>query len=201
MALSRERIAQEVLKLLAAADPLRAVRLMVDHGIFRPVLPEIGQDGVARLGSLVAREGAAGDPIRRLAALLPPQPDIAEAIANRLKLSNAQRKRLMLAAEPDLPASPRALAYAVGVDAARDRLLLRADDDAWQAGLATLQDWAPPRLPLSGGALIAMGLPAGPVVARSLQEVERRWIEEGFPDAARVEMLARSIVGRHLGSG
>jgi poly(A) polymerase len=198
MALSRERIAQEMLKLLAAADPLRAVRLMADHGIFRPVLPEIGQEGVARLAMLVTREGSAGDPVRRLAALLPPLPEVAEAVANRLKMSNAQRRRLMLAAEPDPPAGPRALAYAIGVEATRDRLLLRGGDGAWAAGLAALDAWEPPRLPLTGGTLIAMGLPPGPVVAASLREVERRWIEEDFPDAARAEALAREIVTQRL---
>src|SRR3546814_4146858 len=52
MALSRERIREELLKLLAVGDPAPTVRLMVDHGIFSPVLPEIGPEAVARLQSL-----------------------------------------------------------------------------------------------------------------------------------------------------
>ena len=46
---------------------------MIEHGIFRAVLPEI-TDGT-RFAALVAHEAAAAippDPIRRLAALLPP---------------------------------------------------------------------------------------------------------------------------------
>ena len=58
MALSRERIADELLKLLALPDPTPTVALMIARGIFRPVLPEI--DCAARLERLVAAERAAG---------------------------------------------------------------------------------------------------------------------------------------------
>src|SRR5438445_5524465 len=44
MALSRERIADEVLKLLAVADPSATVGIMLDRGILKPVLPEIAGD-------------------------------------------------------------------------------------------------------------------------------------------------------------
>src|SRR4030095_9011742 len=54
MALSRERIAEELLKLLALADPVPTVRLMAEHGLFEPVVPEIGN--VDRLAALGAAE-------------------------------------------------------------------------------------------------------------------------------------------------
>ena len=41
MALSRERIADELLKLLALADPSATVAMMIERGILAPVLPEI----------------------------------------------------------------------------------------------------------------------------------------------------------------
>jgi poly(A) polymerase len=69
MALSRERIADELLKLLALPDPTPTVALMIARGIFRPVLPEI--ESAARLQKLVAAEHSAGiapNAIRRLAA-------------------------------------------------------------------------------------------------------------------------------------
>src|SRR4051812_5229558 len=69
MALSRERIASELLKLLVAPGAVAAVALMIDHAILRAVLPEI-TDG-APLATLADREAAsaiAPDPIRRLAA-------------------------------------------------------------------------------------------------------------------------------------
>ena len=99
MALSRERIAAELLALLALPEPQAAVALMIDQGVFAPVLPEIVD--AQPLARLVTREAASGivpDPLRRLAALLPADPQIAEGVAARLKLSNAARKRLATAA-------------------------------------------------------------------------------------------------------
>jgi poly(A) polymerase len=197
MALSRERIAQELIKLLAVDDPVPTITLMVKHGIFAPVLPEIDADGVLRLRQLVAREGVrGGDPVRRLAALLPPDPALADQVGARLKLSNAQRKRLASAAEPGEPGPARALAQAIGVEAARDRLLLRSADPT--DGLAALEGWAPPRLPIGGGDLVTLGLKAGPVVAATLQSIERQWVEEGFPDAVRVRAIAAEKVAQAL---
>ncbi|WP_420142581.1 CCA tRNA nucleotidyltransferase [Sphingomonas sp.] len=198
MALSRERVAQELLKLLAADDPVPTVRIMSAHGIFAPIVPEVSPDGVERLARLVAREGNAGDPVRRLAALLPARVDVAEAVARRLKLSNSQRRRLMLAAGEARPSNPRALAYDIGVEAARDRLLLRADDAELTDGMTAIAGWQPPRLPIAGGALISLGLRAGPSVAATLREVEARWIAEGFPDHQRVLEIARAAVDQRL---
>ncbi|HEX7742924.1 MAG TPA: CCA tRNA nucleotidyltransferase, partial [Sphingobium sp.] len=73
MALSRERIADELLKILAVASPLMSLRLMIDGDILLPVLPEIDHTGLDRLASLTARETVSGvqpSAVRRLAALL-----------------------------------------------------------------------------------------------------------------------------------
>ncbi|WP_157216490.1 CCA tRNA nucleotidyltransferase [Flavisphingomonas formosensis] len=199
MALSRERIADELLKLLAVEDPAPAFATMLEHGIWRPVLPEIDLQGLARLRALIERERAAGlgpDPLRRLAALLPPDPPLATALAVRLKLSNAAQRRLAAAAGRTEEVEPlRALAYRLGREEAIDRLLLSERD---VAALAELEGWDRPRLPLGGGDLIAMGLPAGPVVAKTLQAVEARWIAEDFPAHARALALAQEAVDQLL---
>jgi poly(A) polymerase len=198
MALSRERIADELLKLLALPDPAPTVELMAARGIFEPVLPEIA--GAEPLRRLVERErdaGIAPDPLRRLAALLPPDPDIAEAVANRLRLSKRALKRLVLAAGRATD-DHRLLAYRVGPRAAVDRLLL---SDGPTEGLADLQNWQPTRLPIGGGDLIVMGLEAGPVVAATLQAVEREWAESGFPaEREAVRAIARRHVDQALRS-
>jgi poly(A) polymerase len=197
MALSRERIAQELLKLLAVPDPTPTVDLMVARGILAPVLPEIDAEGVARLARLVERERACkSDAVRRLAALLPADPALADQVGARLKLSNAQRKRLVLAAAPGEPGAARPLAHAIGLQAALDRLLLRSADPA--AGLAEIEGWTLPRLPIGGGDLIALGLTAGPTVAATLQAIEQIWVAEGFPDVARVHAIARDQVDQAL---
>jgi poly(A) polymerase len=199
MALSRERIAQEMLKLLAVIDPTPTVALMVGNNIFAPVLPEIDADGVKRLARLVTRERAyGGDPLRRLAALLPADPTLADLVGARLKLSKVHRKRLISAAEPNEPGPARALAQAIGVEAARDRLLLRSANPS--EGMRALEGWTPPRLPISGGELVGMGLHAGPQVAATLQAIERQWIAEDFPNASRVRAIAEEKVTQALRS-
>lgn len=194
MALSRERIADELLKLLVARDAVGVLRLMVDNAIWQPVLPELDGAAVDRLATLVAAEAAAGiapDPIRRLAALL--DTGNAEGVTARLKLSNAQRKRVGLALG-DAADHPLALGYRLGVESAVDRLLLNGDP----AAAAKVAGWTRPSLPLTGGALVERGLARGPDVARALRQVEDRWIAEGFPDAERTAAIADAVVDQAL---
>jgi poly(A) polymerase len=205
MALSRERIADELLKLLALPEPAATVMLMIDRGILKPVLPEIDHLGVERLSELIRREQAAGiepEPLRRLAALLPPDPALAATIAARLRLSNKAAKRLGSAAERTVEDSqePRSLAYRIGIEEAVDRILLSdADPGAISEMVRLLRGWDRPRLPLSGGDIIAMGLVPGPSVARTLQAIERDWILEGFPaEDEAVRKLARFHVDQAL---
>ena len=80
MALSRERIADELLKLLALHDPTPTVAMMLERGILPRAAGNRAGAAAARR-ALLAAERAAGiapDPIRRLAALLPPDPTPAE---------------------------------------------------------------------------------------------------------------------------
>lgn len=195
--LSRERVAMELLSLLALPDPQATLARMYHRGVLPVILPEAGEDGLARLAGLIAseqREMAEPDAIRRLAALLPPDGKIAEQVAARLRLSNAHRKRLVrLALRTHLPGDARVLAYREGMDVARDILLL-ADQP-----LAVLANWKKQEFPLRGGEIVARGVKAGPEVAQILQAVEKRWLEEGFPPAGRVEaLLAEELARRNL---
>lgn len=198
MALSRERIADELMKLLAVASPVTALRLMVEGGILRPVLPEVAMEGVDRVEALIVREAKASLPpsaVRRLAALLPPDAAVADQVGARLKLSNKARKRLAVALARDgAEESMKALAFRIGMEGAVDRLLLESARPF--EALEQLQGWTPPRLPISGGALIKRGLTPGPDVAKALQQVERQWVAEDFPDEDRVQQLADQIVSK-----
>lgn len=191
MALSRERIADELLKLFALDDPTPTVRMMHERGLFAPVVPEISN--VERLGGLVAAERAAGikpDSLRRLAALLPADPATAERVAARLKLSNKARKRLSSAADPQLGRNPRALAYRIGTEGATDRLLLAGQ----VAEAKAVAKWTPPRLPIGGGDIIARGVPEGPEVARTLRRIEDRWEAAGFPTGKSFQRLVEETL-------
>jgi len=188
MALSRERIADELLKLLAVPDPTPTVQLMLDRAILKPVVPEIERGAASRLAALVNAERDAEiepDTVRRLSALLPRDPVVAEKVAVRLKLSTKMRKRLACSADEDLDANPNALAYYVGRTCAIDRLLLAGRTRE----AANAANWQVPALPIGGGELIKRGLEPGPVVAKTLRAVERTWVESGFPDNAELERI------------
>ncbi len=190
--LSRERVAMELLALLALPDPQATVQRMFDRGVLPVILPEVGEEGLQRFTALVAVEQARGampDPIRRLAAMLPADSKTAEQVAARLRLSNAYKKRLArLADRARRPGDARVLAYREGKDIARDLLLL-ADQP-----ITPLEDWDIPRFPLRGGTIVERGVHAGPEVARIMRAVEDRWTAEGFPDAARVEELLAEVM-------
>jgi poly(A) polymerase len=191
MALSRERIADELLKLLGVGDPSATVAIMLEREILKPVLPEILARRIADLRALIATERKAGaepDALRRLAALLPEDPLIAEDVATRLRLSNKARKRLACIASRDVGAAPQALAYRVGVSCAVDRLLLTGKAEE----AAAIADWHAPRLPIGGGLLIKRGLPEGPIVAQTLRRIENLWVEAGFPTGEALEKIVES---------
>jgi len=200
MALSRERIADELLKILALPEPSAVIALMIAHGILAPVLPEItSAEPLVQLQTRERKAGVAPDALRRLAALLPPEPAVAADVAARLRLSNRARRRLADAAErSDRAGEPRSLDYRFGMDGATDRLLLATDPDDPAAALATLRDWHRPTLPIGGGDLIALGLKPGPIVAATLQAAERAWIAEGFPPQDRVREIAARLVAEAL---
>lgn len=203
MALSRERIRDELLKLLVARDAVRVARLMEERGIFRPVVPEVDSASIERLAALADAEAGldiAPDPIRRLAALVGRDAALAEELGRRLKLSNAQKKRLAAALTP-AGGDPRALAYRCGRETALDRMVLTPE---WSRenradALAVLTGWDIPRLPVTGGELVERGLRKGPVVAATLRQIEDRWIAAGFPDT--IAPIVSDAVAQALRNG
>lgn len=187
--LSRERVGMETMNLLGLADPAPTVRRMEELGVLAVILPEADPVALAALVAAELAQGIAPDALRRLAALLPAQPSLAEQVAARFRLSAAQKKRLSLAAGREgEPGDARALAYRLGRDSALDRLLIAGAD------ASSLRGWDIPQLPLKGGQIVARGVGAGPDVARILRRVEERWIEEGFPEASRVDALLDAVL-------
>lgn len=201
MALSRERIADELLKLLCARNAPAVLPVMLANAILRPVLPEL--QNTARLARVAALEGEAGiapDPIRRLAALLPDDPKTGEVIGARLKMSIAQRRRLAMALDAGVLPPPRALAYRLGLVGATDRLLLHGAVETLPALLEQIVDWEVPRLPIGGGVLVERGIGRGPDVARTLRVIEDQWVEEDFPGEPRFALIVDAAVDQALRS-
>jgi poly(A) polymerase len=195
--LSAERVAAELLKLLAAPDPLPTLAMMREDGVLAVLLPDA--DTLERLAALVPLEPEA-DPLRRLAALLAVDGSGALAVAERLKLSKRQRDRLGALKKPPWPvdlagdarAQRRAL-HRLGRDLYRDRVLLGAAESHAAARARELlrlaEDWRPVAFPLKGRDLAARGVPPGPALGRLLGEIEAWW-EAGDFRADRRACLA-----------
>jgi poly(A) polymerase len=192
--LSGERLAAETLKLLQAADPVSTLELMAEDGVLAAYLPEATR--LDRLRGLVALEEQP-DAIRRLGALLERD---AAAVAERLKLSSADRDRLLtLAGLPppvDLGADDRVqrrLAYRLGADRYRDQVMLSGarlgNVQRVRELLQRAEQWRSIKFPLRGRDITALGVPAGPEVGRLLAEIEAWW-EEGDFCADRRALLA-----------
>ncbi|MBW8814888.1 MAG: CCA tRNA nucleotidyltransferase [Caulobacterales bacterium] len=195
--LAAERISKELIKLLAADDPRAAVRLMAQTSVLSQILPTAPD--LARFEALVGIEADQlfeTDPVLRLAALLPDDPAAAAALAERLRLSNIDRDRIVAALSPT-PAlkswmSPREIrreVYRVGNAAFRDRAKLAWAASArtaatmqWRGLIALADGWTPPAFPLTGADVMNAGVPKGPLVGQVLREVEDWWIDHDFLD-------------------
>jgi poly(A) polymerase len=190
--LSAERVTKEILKLVAAPQPAATVRKMLEAGILQHILGQA--ENTDRLDRLEKIDGALGkiDPLRRLAALLPPSELNASAA---LRLSNGQQKRLLSLALPLPEASPlmegprltEAL-YRLGRGFLVDHLLLNwaasfapANDESWRSFLAYIEDTPIPCFPLKGADVVARGIAPGPKVGQILARAEKLWIKGGFP--------------------
>ncbi|NEX93163.1 CCA tRNA nucleotidyltransferase [Caulobacter sp. 17J65-9] len=199
--LSAERISKELLKLLSAPDPRTAVRLMVETGVWTAAVPV--EANLARFEAMVSIDP---DPELRLSALLPDDPELDASLAENLRMSNAQRDRLV-AALPSGPAvnldmsepAARAAIYRLGTRTFTDRVK-RAwaespqDSRPAQALLDLAASWNAPRFPLGGADAKAAGVPHGPAVGRLLRQTEDWWVEHDFPEDGareRLEALAR----------
>ena len=72
--------------------------------------------------------------------------------------------------------------------------MLYADNGSLPICLDKIREWAIPEFAIKGGELIALGLPAGPMVAKTLQAVEAKWVGEDFPAHDRQAAIARQLV-------
>jgi len=209
--LSGERVQAEMMKLLAADDPVPALNVMQDAGVLDQVLPEA--QGMAHLARLVAieRKVAQPDPIRRLAALIAAAESLAgKTVADRWRLSAEEGARLTALTTPEFAPAPdldgraqRCLIYRLGPECFRDLVVLEwaketndENEVAWRSMLETADAWEAPTFPVSGEDMLARGIPEGPEVGDLLRAVEDWWIEQDFePDHAAMLERLDALVG------
>ncbi|MEX3011966.1 CCA tRNA nucleotidyltransferase [Hoeflea sp. TYP-13] len=202
--LSAERVWSELKSLLAAPEPSRALLWMRQTGVLSTIVPESEKWGIDAVFGLV-ETGASlrwkPDPLLRLMAIVPNDPARIDAMAGRLRMSNAERKRLVgWAQEPAVPedladsalkrllyrGDARAIGDTMRLQLSARRTKAQTDDKALHdaAKLSRLigvaDDWTRPRFPVSGSDLLQAGVAEGPAIGDTLSALEEAWIESNF---------------------
>lgn len=199
--LSGERLRAELLKLLVAPKVEASLALAAKTGVWQQLFA--AEPRLEPFSKLLVAAPEAGS-IVGLAVLLRGVAD-AEAAADRLRLSNYERDRLVDLATAELPAldlapaALRRLAYRLGVERLRDRLYVAAAEAGAGAAvlapsLAAVEAFEPPSLPVSGHDLLALGVPAGPALGAQLRALEEIWLASDF--AAGREQLLNELRAR-----
>ena len=196
--LSAERVWAETKKLLAATDPVSALRLMAETGVSAALFGDGGDaDRVARLVRL-----GADDPLTRFSGWMGER---ATGLITGLRLSNAEALRLRKMSDPDLTQSIEAdwpiraelekLVYRHGNQAVADRLFLMFSapgqpPEGWGGAIAHVLSFAVPVFPVTGADLKKAGLPAGPDMGDVLRRLESVWIDSRFR-LSKTDLLAQ----------
>ena len=194
--LSAERVQTELLKLVGADHSVPVLRAMAAAGILADVLPEAARlDRFEKAVDIETTQLFSSDPVLRLGMLVD-SAETAESAARRLKLSNADRDRIIamhrdttkIVCYLSMREVRRAL-YLMGFQLFKDRVMLGWAEDGkstnafqWRALLAMGDSWEKPELPLTGSMMKAAGVPEGPEMGRVHREVEEWWIDSDFTD-------------------
>ena len=200
--ISVERIWMETKKLCAAPQPIPALEAMESSGVLAQLFPEAcGLDLLRSLVELETAQGSTPDAVLRFLSLVSKDAAATRAIANRLRLSNGERNRIVWAVEDETPMPAemtphdvRAAVYRVGVQVVTDRArlaLAETGDPAWADVIQFAESWAKPAMPLTGADLIARGYAPGPALGEALRKAENAWIGSDF--TLNADELFRSL--------
>ena len=214
---SIERLQGELLKLLAADDPVPAITAMHEAGVLDELLPEVRLLEVFPRLVKIERINAALDPIRRFAALIADSGVAKTAtairtIADQWRLSAIEGERLAQLVKPPVSLNARLdrrtqrrLLYRLGRERFRDLLLFawakektEEEGASLRAMLEIADVWEAPTFPVSGADVLSRGISEGPEVGCLLKAVENWWIDQDFaPDrAALLERLDALVAER-----
>ncbi|MDX1400878.1 MAG: CCA tRNA nucleotidyltransferase [Kiloniellales bacterium] len=202
-ALSGERVAAELLRLLEVANPTSSLEDMVATGVLGEVLPEAeGLDAIKRLIELEGRKGYRPDALSRLAVLISADVQKGTRVADRLRFSNALKERLLFLCEATSRLSEGVTSAqhisSKGLASGELRLLLHhhgKEDLALTLALAEalnpeldreafvkisreIEGWQPRSLPVAGRDLLAIGFKPGPEVGACLRQLEVWWLAQ-----------------------
>ena len=161
--LSKERITQEYLKILAADKARETLNIMHGHGIM-PELTHITYEYFDKLNNMA-----------RLTGFEP------QARAKYLRLSNAQEKEIAAiekathACRFENESQMKETLYYHGREATRQAhyIIKGTQDDA-------IENWNIPTFPITGEDLIKQGYKQGAALGKELRRLEKEWVESGF---------------------
>jgi poly(A) polymerase len=203
--LSGERVQKEFFRLLETSNPVGVLRTMKSIGILDQIFPvELDVELLAADIQTIEPLGGPSDVLTRFSVLLPRSVEVVENVAAILRLSNADKDRLVGIAEEDPKLkSPlkdfmvRAALYDRGpasASASFTYLFLRQPgtegDDFKRETFRVAKEWRRPKFPVDGRDVKALGVTEGPRVGALLHELEQWWIAEDFKPS-REELLAR----------
>jgi poly(A) polymerase len=205
--LSAERVWAEFKKILSAPDPGPVMAIMSRSGIL-DILIEV--NGSLRVLDRIIEQdnmtGTAPDSLLRFVALAGGGPKGMRTMAAKLKMSNAESKRLQGAVDPsatedvvgafsEMAAAERAI-MSLGARAFEDQVRLAAAGETappprdWTLLAKFAREWEEPEFPVSGGDLILMGYEPGPMLGDAMDEIKAHWIAERF-EPTKETLLAR----------
>ena len=216
--LSGERKREELFKILTLPKAIFAINAMHETGILEPLLGCEGEGLWRLLHQAEHHEEKYGrgepDILLRLMALVPfPDPlTHVPIIAERLRLSNKQKKRMEKAFGRQADRYDYSLSaglYFLGPETLRDQALLIKTHSVvafpyefgskknnhnppqhnlsfWEQAEAVPQDWQRPQFPVTGDRLAAAGVKSGPQMGKYKKSLELWWAMHDFPDAETV---------------
>lgn len=191
--LSRERVRDELLKLLKVLDPRPFLQKMNDLGLLPAISDETASlDAADARFSIEVKHGAPSLPETRLALLYPKIP--AKRLATEFRLSKTQETLIhgvreasrQLADEEEFSTCLYQYGAEVTIEA------LKGVDSPHRADFeAQTRSWKHPEFPISGADLLAIGYAPGAALGQRLALLEGLWVASEF-SMSKDELLKKA---------
>ncbi len=199
--ISPERIWSEMKRILGCQVPIKTLRYMIETGVLELVFRYENDEHIdfrtyalEELALIEADCDIDPDSFLRLMVLFPRDIKIIKNICAKLRMSNAEKDRLINWAGDtsdinpymDLKAAKQNI-YKMDERLFKDRIITEWANDVslenynkWQKNLAVASWFVKPVLPVTGADVLRLGVPTGPHVGKILSEIEAYWLASDF---------------------
>lgn len=197
--LSRERITQELFKILFVDKVVDVLRIMQENKILLPLFDQNFKLEVFERLAAVQGQFNAPDVIARLLVLSGFDADYETVRDQYLTLSGAQKKNyaqtlaLVINGAELTDKSVKLMVLEYGADIGLHVVLIKyavKPFDNIEKYVGLVRDWDVPVFPITGADVISMGVENGPIIGDLLEQIRAWWVDHDFaPD--RAACLAR----------